>query len=89
MRIDAVVTDVDGGTVAGRPVTVTAGRLEWVFAGGSWVEQVADEQTCTFTSTGDATDGVDAVRVHDRGRRHVPDHRHRHRRHRATPTAPS
>jgi hypothetical protein len=56
IRIDGVVTDVDGGTVPGREATITAGRLEWVLAGGDWTEQVADEQTCTFTSTGDATD---------------------------------
>jgi uncharacterized protein YfaS (alpha-2-macroglobulin family) len=57
IRIDAVVTDVDGGTVPGRDVTITAGRLEWVLAGDEWVEQVADELTCTLTSTADASDG--------------------------------
>jgi uncharacterized protein YfaS (alpha-2-macroglobulin family) len=57
MRIDAVVTDVDGGTVPDREVTVVAGRLQWVFSGGRSVEQLTDEQTCTFTSTGDASDG--------------------------------
>lgn len=54
IRVDGVVTDVDGGTVPGREVTVTAGRLEWALVGGDWTEQVADEQTCTFSSTGDA-----------------------------------
>ncbi len=57
IRIDAVVTDVDGGTVPGRNVTITAGRLEWVLNGGEWSEQVADELTCTITSTADASDG--------------------------------
>ncbi|MFW2333044.1 alpha-2-macroglobulin family protein [Ilumatobacter sp.] len=57
IRIDAVVTDVDGGTVPGRDVTVTAGRVEWVLAGGEWVEQIADELTCSVTSTADASDG--------------------------------
>jgi len=56
IRIDAVVTDVDGGTVPGREVTITAGRLEWVLSGGEWVEQVADELTCTLTSTADPSD---------------------------------
>lgn len=56
IRVDGVVTDVDGGTVPGREVTITAGRLEWVLVGGDWTEQLADEQTCTFTSTGDAAD---------------------------------
>ena len=56
IRVDAVVTDVDGVTVAGRSVEVTAGRLEWVSANGQWSEQIADSQTCTFTSTADASD---------------------------------
>lgn len=57
IRVDAVVTDVDGATVPGRELTITAGRIEWVRSGGQWVEQLADEQTCSLTSTGDATDG--------------------------------
>ena len=56
LRIDAVVTDVDGALVAGRSVDVVAGRLEWVLDNGTWSEQVADETTCTITSTTDATD---------------------------------
>lgn len=56
IRVDAVVTDIDGGTVPDRQVTVTAGRVETVRSEGEWVEQVVDEQTCTFTSTGDAGD---------------------------------
>ncbi len=56
LRIDAVVTDVDGALVPGRTVDVTAGRLEWVLADGTWSEQVADEQTCTISSTESATD---------------------------------
>lgn len=57
IRVDAVVTDVDGGIVAGRTVQVVAGRVEWVQSGSDWVEQLADEQTCTITSTADASDG--------------------------------
>jgi uncharacterized protein YfaS (alpha-2-macroglobulin family) len=56
LRIDAVITTVDGTIVAGRDFDVTAGRLEWVYSNGNWVEQVADEQTCSLTSTGDAYD---------------------------------
>ncbi len=51
IRIDAVVTDVDGGVVPARPVDVTAGRLEWVFADGRWSEELVDETTCSFRST--------------------------------------
>ena len=55
-KIDAVVTDVDGNTIAGRDVEVIAGRLEWVYTNGQWVEEVADSQTCTLTSTDDTSD---------------------------------
>ena len=57
MRFDAVVTDIDGALVAGRPVTVTAGRVEWGYSNGEWQEDVVDEQECTLDSTADATDG--------------------------------
>ncbi len=57
LRVDAVVTDVDGEIVAGRDLTITAGRVEWVLVDGQWTERLADEQTCALTSTDDATDG--------------------------------
>ena len=56
IRIDAVITDVDGATVAGRDFTVTAARVEWGYTDGQWGEQLVDEQTCALTSTDDATD---------------------------------
>ncbi len=56
LRIDAVVTDVDGALVPGRSVDVTAGRLEWVLASDAWSEQIVDEQSCTIGSTDSATD---------------------------------
>ena len=56
IRVDAVVTDVDGEIAAGRAIEIVAGRIEWVQAGGEWTEQLVDEQTCTITSTDDATD---------------------------------
>ncbi|MEO6652584.1 MAG: alpha-2-macroglobulin family protein [Ilumatobacteraceae bacterium] len=57
IRVDGVVTDVDGATVPDREVSVTAGRVEWVRSDGQWNEQLADEQTCSFTSSGDPADG--------------------------------
>ncbi|MFP5487330.1 MAG: alpha-2-macroglobulin family protein, partial [Acidimicrobiia bacterium] len=57
IRVDAVVTDVDGEIVPGRTIEVVAGRVEWVQVDGVWAEQLADEQTCEITSTADATDG--------------------------------
>ena len=56
IRVDAVVTDVDGEIVGGRTIEVVAGRVEWIQSGGEWTEQLVDEQTCTITSTTDAAD---------------------------------
>lgn len=51
LRVDAVVTDVDGNAVAGRPVEITAGRLEWVYRNGEWTEELSDDaETCSLTS---------------------------------------
>ena len=49
--IDTTVVDVDGVAVAGREVNVTAGRLDYTFEDGRYVEELVDEQTCTITST--------------------------------------
>lgn len=56
IRVDLVVTDVDGALVPGRAVEVVAGRVEWLQSGGEWTEQLADEQTCTVSSSGNAGD---------------------------------
>jgi uncharacterized protein YfaS (alpha-2-macroglobulin family) len=53
IRIDAVVTDVDGVLVAGRDVDVTAGRLESKMVDGVWTEEVVDPETCEVTSVDD------------------------------------
>jgi uncharacterized protein YfaS (alpha-2-macroglobulin family) len=50
IRVAAIVTDVDGAVAAGRPVEVTAGRLEWSLVNGEWTEREVDEQTCAFES---------------------------------------
>ncbi len=57
IRIDAVVTDVDGVLVADRDVDVTAGRLESKLVNGVWTEEVVDPETCALTSV----DDVDAT----------------------------
>ena len=49
--IDTTVVDVDGNPVAGREVTVTAGRQDYTFEDGRYVDVLVDEQTCTVTST--------------------------------------
>ncbi len=56
LRIESIVTDIDGNAVAGREIAMEAGRLEWVFAKGTWVEELTDLQTCTVESTDDVVE---------------------------------
>ncbi|MBI5088727.1 MAG: hypothetical protein HZB15_07705, partial [Actinobacteria bacterium] len=55
LDVEAVVTDIDGRAVAGRAVTVTAGRNTSTFANGVWTDTLAEQQTCEVTSATDAT----------------------------------
>ena len=50
IRVDAIVTDLDGNAVAGRAITVQSVRLKWEYQRGEWVEVEVDEQVCTVTS---------------------------------------
>jgi uncharacterized protein YfaS (alpha-2-macroglobulin family) len=50
IKVDLIVTDLDGNPVADRPVEVTAERLEWKYSGGQWQEEVVDTQTCNIGS---------------------------------------
>ena len=50
LKVDFIVTDLDGNAVADRPVEITAGRLEWKVKNGNWSEEVADVQTCALPS---------------------------------------
>ncbi len=50
LKIEFIVTDLDGNVQADRPVEITAGRLEWKTKNGNWVEEVVDVQTCTLLS---------------------------------------
>jgi uncharacterized protein YfaS (alpha-2-macroglobulin family) len=50
IRVAVIATDVDGAVSAGRPVEVTAGRLEWSLVIGTWTEREVDVQTCAFES---------------------------------------
>jgi uncharacterized protein YfaS (alpha-2-macroglobulin family) len=53
LAYEAIVTDVDGNTVADVPFSVRSVRLAWVFENGEWVEQEVDEQRCELTSAAD------------------------------------
>ena len=56
IRVEAIVTDIDGAIEAGRSVTMTAGRIDWQYLGGVWSEVVVDESTCEFVSKWEADD---------------------------------
>ncbi|HEX7393798.1 MAG TPA: Ig-like domain-containing protein [Anaerolineaceae bacterium] len=47
LKVDFIVTDLDGKPVVDRPVEVGAARLEWKYQSGSWQEVEADVQTCS------------------------------------------
>jgi len=51
LKIDLILTDLDGVPVPDRPIEVQAARLEWRYSRGSWREETADVQTCTVGST--------------------------------------
>ncbi len=55
LRIEAIVTDLDGRAVPGRDVTVVAERLDWEQDAGEWKEKAVDPQSCPLVS---ASDGV-------------------------------
>ncbi|HET9912653.1 MAG TPA: Ig-like domain-containing protein [Anaerolineales bacterium] len=50
LKVDFIVTDLDGNAVADRPVEIRAGRMEWKNRKGTWVEEEVDVQTCTLVS---------------------------------------
>src|SRR5215470_2583160 len=53
LKVDVIVTDLDGKADAGRAFTVRAARLEWKFRNGSWEQQEADVQDCNMQSAAD------------------------------------
>jgi len=50
LKIDLVVTDIDGNSVPNQMVNVTAGRVVWKLQKGEWVETIQDSQTCEIKS---------------------------------------
>jgi uncharacterized protein YfaS (alpha-2-macroglobulin family) len=50
LKVDFIVTDLDGNPVPDRPVELTAARLEWKQRGSSWSEEEVDVQTCSLGS---------------------------------------
>jgi uncharacterized protein YfaS (alpha-2-macroglobulin family) len=50
IRVDAIVTDLDGNPVEDRPIEMRAVRLDWTYSHGEWQEEEVDEQRCTIGS---------------------------------------
>lgn len=50
IKVDFIVTDLDGNPIPDQPVVVTAARLEWKYKDGEWVEEETDIQTCEMLS---------------------------------------
>ncbi|MBS1796997.1 MAG: Ig-like domain-containing protein [Acidobacteria bacterium] len=61
MSVESIVTNIDGGLVAGRDVEMTAVLKDWAFENGAWAEKTVDEQTCTVKSLGDKPQTCDFV----------------------------
>ncbi len=56
LEVDAVVADLDGQRQEGRPIAMTAARLEWVQEKGEWKQKAVETRDCAVTS------GKDPVR---------------------------
>lgn len=50
IRIDAIVTDIDGEIQSGQPVRMQASRLDWQYKDGQYQEVAVDTQTCDMQS---------------------------------------
>ena len=51
LDVEAIVTDINGKVVSGRPVAITAARVEPKFVNGTWVDTDVDAKHCTVTSS--------------------------------------
>ena len=50
LKIDLIVTDLDGKPVAGREIKARAARMDWSYKDGRWQEEEAAVQPCTVQS---------------------------------------
>jgi len=50
LKVDLIVTDLDGEPVADRQIEVSAARLAWKLVDGSWDEVAVETQECTIGS---------------------------------------
>ena len=85
LRIDAIVTDLDGHAVPGRDVSVVAERLDWEQEEGEWKEKAVDPQECPLVSASEAS----PLHLQDPGGRTLPRDRARHGRRPANERGPA
>lgn len=80
IELEAIDVDLDGKAVVGRPIEVTAVRLDWKYDKGKYVETEEDLQSCALTSAADPVScklatpeggqyRITAVVTDDRGRK--------------------
>lgn len=50
MQLDLIVVDLEGKPLSDRPVSVEAGRLDWVYKAGEYQEVLRDPQRCDLRS---------------------------------------
>ncbi|MBW6473345.1 MAG: Ig-like domain-containing protein [Anaerolineaceae bacterium] len=50
LKIDLIVTDLDGNAVPNQPIKVTAGRIVWKYQKGEWIEIFENVQSCQVNS---------------------------------------
>ncbi|MBX3282508.1 MAG: Ig-like domain-containing protein [Acidobacteria bacterium] len=50
IKVESIVTDIDGKLQAGRKAEIKAYRLVWTNEKGNWIEKKEDPQTCSVTS---------------------------------------
>ncbi len=50
LKIDAIVTDLDGKPAAGKEIKMSAARLAWHYKNGTWQEEEVATQPCTVQS---------------------------------------
>jgi len=53
IKIESIVSDIDGNLVSGKTAEIKAVLRSWEFANGKWEQKVVDEQNCSVTSSSD------------------------------------
>jgi hypothetical protein len=50
IKVDFIVTDLDGKAISGQSIVITAARMEWKRKMGQWIEEEVDVQICNTVS---------------------------------------